>query len=955
VIHPVSSALRRTARLATRRPRVALWTLLALSSALFAAGISAIAAAAVDRVTAAHPGSRANMVVYLGDAIDEVRASTLVRELGALRGVERAELVSRAESAKRLIRALGSDPALLDGVDVASLPASVEVTLAPGVREVVAMSPTLRALRGAPGVDEVVVDPSASLVDPPGEDPRPAGKAVGVPTPLDRASPIQRLAAARVASAAAAWLGAAGRTVAPRGPVAAEQVIVPIVHPRGASGPDITYTLAEQVAMETTSGEPGRWNVYVDARTGVAFARETTLRFGSGTVLFNVPLRAPLAAAGRANQLAANATLTVDGVDMTTGTDGVATWTGTAPATVISKLASPFVNKLVGPFVAITNKYGALVADPLTLPDGSNVVWDHQTDEPLDAQLDAFIYANQAKRFAKARINPTLAYLDQVLSVTVNDGPGSCNAFSTGDDLHFFPRTVGVCENTGRIADVVYHEFGHSLHEQSLIKGVGQFNPSMSEGVADTLAVSMTGDPGVGRGFFISTNNTNTPIRNLNPPTKKIWPRDADGEVHDEGEIYGETMWDLRTNLQTSMGATAGFDQFLTIYYGTVQRAVDIPSCFAEALVADDDDGDLANGTPHSCDIINAFAAHGLFDPVVTGNVSLPVRDNFTISIATTTTFAGGCQVPTVRTASLSWRLRGGPLSPLSFTSIGGKLSATIPTQPDGSIVEYQVTLTLSNGESRQFPDNKADPFYQFYVGTPTKIWCEGFDNGAAGWTHSAMPPENDRWEAGAPMGLGGDPLSAFKGTGVFGTALMSPGTYPPLTTMTAVSPDIDLGGHSNVHLQYYRWLGVEDGFFDKATITANGMPVWRNAASPADPGAKSNNHIDKEWRFQDIDVVAAAARGTMTLTFGLASDPGFEAAGWNLDEVCLVDLPVVCGNFVMEAGELCDDGNTADGDDCSSTCQIESSGCCGVGTNPAAPVGLAVLVLGLVRRRRRT
>jgi cell division protein FtsX len=43
-------------------------------------------------------------------------------------------------------------------VDVASLPASVEVTLAPGVRDVVAMSPTVRALRGAPGVDDVVIE-----------------------------------------------------------------------------------------------------------------------------------------------------------------------------------------------------------------------------------------------------------------------------------------------------------------------------------------------------------------------------------------------------------------------------------------------------------------------------------------------------------------------------------------------------------------------------------------------------------------------------------------------------------------------------------------------------------------------------------------------------------------------------------------------------------------------------
>jgi cell division protein FtsX len=163
VIHRALSALGRTARLATRRPRVALWTLLALSSAMFVAGIAALTALAIDRFAAAHPGESGNMVVYLGDGVDESRANALVMELRGLRGVEHAELVSAAESANRLRRALGSDPALLDGVDVASLPASVEVRLAPGVRDVVAMSPTLRALRGAPGVDDIVVDATGDV------------------------------------------------------------------------------------------------------------------------------------------------------------------------------------------------------------------------------------------------------------------------------------------------------------------------------------------------------------------------------------------------------------------------------------------------------------------------------------------------------------------------------------------------------------------------------------------------------------------------------------------------------------------------------------------------------------------------------------------------------------------------------------------------------------------------
>lgn len=42
------------------------------------------------------------------------------------------------------------------------------------------------------------------------------------------------------------------------------------------------------------------------------------------------------------------------------------------------------------------------------------------------------------------------------------------------------------------------------------------------------------------------------------------------------------------------------------------------------------------------------------------------------------------------------------------------------------------------------------------------------------------------------------------------------------------------------------------------------------------------------------------------------------------------------CGNLVKTIGEICEDGNTIDGDGCSSTCQIESGYTC---TNTVPPV----------------
>jgi cell division protein FtsX len=158
VIPRLASTLRRTARIAIERPRATLWTTLALTCALLAVAIAAVAATSVEQWAEDRPGSRASMVVYLGEGVADAQAHQLVGELQALPGVERAVLVPSTESARRLVSSLGSDAALLEGVDVASLPASVEVTLAPGVGDVVAMSPTVRALRGATAVTDVVVE-----------------------------------------------------------------------------------------------------------------------------------------------------------------------------------------------------------------------------------------------------------------------------------------------------------------------------------------------------------------------------------------------------------------------------------------------------------------------------------------------------------------------------------------------------------------------------------------------------------------------------------------------------------------------------------------------------------------------------------------------------------------------------------------------------------------------------
>jgi cell division protein FtsX len=143
-------------RLVSEHPWATAGALAIMTATLFVVGLVALAADRIDGWSQVRRGG-ASMVVYLG-SLDEPHARAFARELGALSGVERVDYVAPTESARRLERALGGDEALLDGIDRASIPASLEVTLAPGVADVIAMSPTMRALRDTPGVDDVVVE-----------------------------------------------------------------------------------------------------------------------------------------------------------------------------------------------------------------------------------------------------------------------------------------------------------------------------------------------------------------------------------------------------------------------------------------------------------------------------------------------------------------------------------------------------------------------------------------------------------------------------------------------------------------------------------------------------------------------------------------------------------------------------------------------------------------------------
>ncbi len=183
------------------------------------------------------------------------------------------------------------------------------------------------------------------------------------------------------------------------------------------------------------------------------------------------------------------------------------------------------------------------------------------------------------------------------------------NAYSGGKVIGY----VNINDKSARYAEtptVLYHEYGHSINRllyQELGQAEGMINGSANEGIGDITAAFMVDDPRLGYGAYPA--NPTQYLRNCKNTFK--YPDDIIGEIHHDGQILSGALWDIRelTDLETARNL-AHFAR-----YGLPDDAEN-DVCFSEwlieVLVADDDDGDLTNGTPHSQAITTAFDNHNI-------------------------------------------------------------------------------------------------------------------------------------------------------------------------------------------------------------------------------------------------------------------------------------------------------------------------------------------------------
>ncbi len=638
-----------------------------------------------------------------------------------------------------------------------------------------------------------------------------------------------------------------------------------------------------------TADPAGRWVSLVDAETGALLEVWNEIRFASGTVtgrhhrrtvdgsaLVSSPMPGQIVRAGGASDV----------------TDDRGAFTVNA--------GGPYTTDFDGDYLRIVNAAGG---EGALAESGTSLEWT--SAEASQAEIDTWKFLHDAKAWGDVYA-PGVAWVANPVLATVNLGQ-TCNAYWDGD-LNFFSAGGG-CNNTGQIADVVYHEWGHGFHYHSL--DAGSFDGSVSEGAGDTLAILLTQDANMSPYFGVGDPNG---IRDLGPD--RVYPQDVVGEVHEDGLIFGGAMWDLLQLLQDDLGEAGGTAATSEIFAGLLRGGPSTADTFQEALVADDDDGNLQNGTPHVCQITEAFGRHGLGTATgatgVLPSMAQVVRADALAEIPVSVelvSVAAGCEAVRADQGTLHYRVDGGAWQSAAMSVSGTDVSGAIPGQASGSLVEYYVT-GRADGEDFAAPSGGEIRPYTTWVGEVLEVRCDDFERDDGGYTHELVAGADqegaDDWQWGTPNGRAGDPAGAFSGNKVWGNDLGHDdfnGAYQSDKHNRLTSGAVDTRWYTGVFLQYRRWLGVEDRTYDHAAIAIDGDVVWENWGS----ARGEDQHVDGEWVSHVVDLQGRADRTEARVSFELRSDGGLEFGGWTIDDVCFVapattDNKMGIDDFVVEA-----------------------------------------------------
>ncbi len=672
----------------------------------------------------------------------------------------------------------------------------------------------------------------------------------------------------------------------------------------------LSYRIVAE-ARVMTADPPADWHTLVDAATGEVLWRQNQVRHAIGGVVTGAvhPL---LPTDPPASRPLPNLTVRVGPDSVRTGPAGVYLAPASGAVTVSAELRGRWCN---------VNRQDGVPDAAFSSPasDPGRVIITFDPANAHEAERDGYFHVNVAHDYIKA-IDPASISIDQVVPCHVNIDD-VCNAFFSpiNESVNFF-RAGGGCPNTATLPDVVYHEYGHLVtHEVYQHAGqlIGMTNAALHEGLADVLAAMIQDDPDGGKGFF----GPGTVLRSLD--NTRRWPEDANpADPHITGLIIGGAFWDLRQS--AGLEVASRLSHFAK--YGLPddpEAGVAMNEYFVETLVADDDDADLSNGTPHAAEIIAAFNAHGIGTVFFVDVLHTPLEDQpwtGPFQVTATASYAGAFGA-LAGPPALHYRVNDGAWQAVAMTATGrtDEYTAAIPATY-GAVVSYFVSATDVFGSVTTHPPYApVEREHRFIAGAAnvlTNLDMEtdpGWTAGAAGddatsghWLRTDpagsqviagidVQPEHDHTPGGIQCWVTGNAgILAPPGTndvdGGRTTVTTAPLDAAPISRAAAT------GGVVEPMISYYRWYTNDQG-------QDPGTDLWRvdisNDGGFSWVGVERTTRSDASWRrvvFRIADYVVPTSQ--VRLRF-IAEDAGAAS----LVEAAVDDLQLLAFSDVVAVG----------------------------------------------------
>ncbi len=578
----------------------------------------------------------------------------------------------------------------------------------------------------------------------------------------------------------------------------------------------------------------------------------------------------------------------------------------------------------------LTGRFSSVEVDDVTPSFNFSAV---QEGDVLDAsgllaitETSAYVAITRMHDHMKGYM-PDFTALDFPIPTRVDIGGGNCNAYYTpGQPTMNFYAAGGDCNAFSLVTDVAYHEYGHGINDQYYQSlGASFSNGAVGEGYADFWAMSLSNNPVLGEGCYNTDPTFYIRRYDIDP---KVYPQDLVGEVHSDGEIICGAWYDTHLLMGADWQLTMGL--FLEVYDGLQANSANgnEGSIFTEVLLdllsADDDNGDLTDGTPHALEILEGFAIHGI---TLFSNVNISHAPIGHHEAAVTIEFLANASIQGVYGPyfeQMSLYFKTAPEAAYQQVTMeptgAGYFSYQMDAQPEGTVIRYYFAIEDIFGAISAFSPFSADlssnanlPHFALIGLTEIMrndldesdefgVWQEGVAGDIA---------TTGQWETTIPVGSFsdiGDPSSIVAadmdhtpfGDGycfVTGESSAPDGGIGENDIdgghTTLMSPVIDLSGMADPVMSYWRW------YVNAPATGANPGADWWQVEVSDDAGTswtyvENTKTQDVKWRqsaFRVQEYVELSDAFRIRFTASDSLHPGQEYDGGSLIEAAVDDI----------------------------------------------------------------